>query len=204
MRTIETVLFDLGGVLVDWDPRHLYRKIFKDDAEMEHFLTEICHPHWNFLHDKGALRFDKSIPDLVHRHPEYSDQIRAWIDRWPEMMKGSIDRTVHILEELKSRGNVRLFALTNWSADTWPYAIERFGFLGHFEGILVSGQEKLAKPDPQIFDLTAARFKLDPRQTLFIDDSEKNIQQAREMGFATHWFRDPIRLRRDLMEYGLL
>ncbi|MCK2166127.1 HAD family hydrolase [Thalassospira xiamenensis] len=204
MRTIETVLFDLGGVLVDWDPRHLYRKIFTDPAEMERFLTEICHPHWNFLHDKGALRFAKSIPDLQHRYPEYHDQIAAWMDRWPEMMKGSIDRTVHILEELKSRGNVRLFALTNWSADTWPHAIERFGFLSHFEGILVSGQEKLAKPDPQIFDLTAARFKLDPRETLFIDDSEKNIQQAREMGFATHWFRDPIRLRRDLMEYGLL
>ncbi|WP_417811395.1 HAD family hydrolase [Thalassospira alkalitolerans] len=204
MRKIETVLFDLGGVLVDWDPRHLYRKIFTDPAEMERFLTEVCHPHWNFLHDKGALGFANSIPDLQHRYPDYSDQIAAWMDRWPEMMKGPIDRTVHILEELKSRGNVRLFALTNWSADTWPYALERFEFLNHFEDILVSGREKLAKPDPQIFDLAASRFKFDPRETLFIDDNEKNIQQAREMGFVTHWFRDPLKLRRDLMEYGLL
>ncbi|WP_430469786.1 HAD family hydrolase [Thalassospira lucentensis] len=204
MREIETVLFDLGGVLVDWDPRHLYRKIFDDPADMEHFLSEICHPHWNFLHDKGALSFAKSIPDLQHRHPDHADQIAAWWDRWPEMLKGQIDRTVHILEDLKSRGNVRLFALTNWSAETWPFAVERFEFLNHFEGILVSGEEKLAKPDPRIFELTCARFKLNPRETLFIDDSEKNIQQAREMGFMTHWFSDPVKLRREMIEERLV
>ena len=200
MRDIETVLFDLGGVLVDWDPRHLYRKIFNDLAEMEKFLTEVCHPHWNFLHDKGALSFANSIPDLQHRYPHYHDEIAAWNERWPEMMKGPIERTVGILEDLKTRKKVRLFALTNWSAETWPHALARFDFLNHFEGILVSGQEKLAKPDPQIFELVCARFKLNPRETLFIDDSEKNIQQAREMGFMTHWFRDPVKLHRELIE----
>ncbi len=204
MQEIETVLFDLGGVLVDWDPRHLYRKIFTDPAEMEHFLTEVCHPHWNFLHDKAALEFETSIPEQQHRHPEYHDQIAAWRDRWPEMLAGSIIGTERVLEELKRKNNVRLFALTNWSHQTWPHAQEKFAFLQNFEGILVSGQEKLAKPDPRIFELTARRFGLDPKTTLFIDDSEKNIQQAREMGFATHWFRDPIRLRKDLMERGVL
>ena len=200
MREIETVLFDLGGVLIDWNPRYLYRKLFDDQDEMEHFLSEVCHPHWNFLHDKGALSFGKSIPDLQHRHPEYSDQIAAWWDRWPEMLNGQIDRTVHVLEDLKKGGNVRLFALTNWSAETWKFATERFEFLNLFEDILVSGKEKLAKPDPRIFELACARFKLNPRETLFIDDVEKNIQQARELGFMTHWFSDPVKLRRQLIE----
>lgn len=200
MREIETVLFDLGGVLIDWNPRYLYRKLFDDQDEMEHFLSEVCHPHWNFLHDKGALSFAKSIPDLQHRHPEYSDQIAAWWDRWPEMLNGQIDRTVHVLEDLKKGGNVRLFALTNWSAETWKFATERFEFLNLFEDILVSGEEKLAKPDPRIFELASARFKLNPRETLFIDDVEKNIQQARELGFMTHWFSDPVKLRRQLIE----
>ncbi|NIZ03193.1 HAD family hydrolase [Thalassospira lucentensis] len=200
MREIETVLFDLGGVLIDWNPRYLYRKLFDDQDEMEHFLSEVCHPHWNFLHDKGALSFAKSIPDLQHRHPEYSDQIAAWWGRWPEMLNGQIDRTVHVLEDLKKGGNVRLFALTNWSAETWKFATERFEFLNLFEDILVSGEEKLAKPDPRIFELACARFNLNPRETLFIDDVEKNIQQARELGFMTHWFSDPVKLRRQLIE----
>lgn len=204
MRTIETVLFDLGGVLADWDPRYLYRKIFSDEAEMERFLSEVCHPHWNHLHDQGALSFARSIPDLQHRHPHYHDQIDAWQTRWPEMLKGSIAGTVKILEDLKARQKVRLYALTNWSHETWPHAIERFEFLNHFEGILVSGQEKLAKPDPRIFELVCARFRLNPRETLFIDDNERNIQQAREMGFITHWFRDPVKLQRELIEYRLV
>jgi 2-haloacid dehalogenase len=204
MQEINTVLFDLGGVLVDWNPRHLYRKIFSDDAEMEHFLTEVCHPHWNFLHDKAALEFDTSIPERQTRYPQYADQIAAWRDRWPEMLAGSIDGTVRILEDLKNRSDVRLFALTNWSHQTWPHALEKFGFLDCFEGILVSGQEKLAKPDPAIFNLTAERFGLVPRETLFIDDTMKNIQQAREMGYATHWFRDPQKLRIDLRDRHIL
>lgn len=159
MREIETVLFDLGGVLVDWDPRHLYRKIFDDPADMEHFLSEICHPHWNFLHDKGALSFAKSIPDLQHRHPDHADQIAAWWDRWPEMLKGQIDRK-------------------------WPCFCRPVG------------QGKQAD--------IAAWFKLNPRETLFIDDSEKNIQQAREMGFMTHWFNDPVKLRREMIEDRLV
>lgn len=199
MREIETVLFDLGGVLIDWDPRHLYRKIFDDPAEMEHFLSEVCHPHWNFLHDKAALAFADSIPDLQYRFPHYHDQIAAWRDRWPEMLNGPIERTVKVLEDLKSANKVRLFALTNWSAETWPHALERFGFLDLFEDILVSGREKLAKPDPRIFDLACARFRLAPQETLFIDDNEKNIQQAREMGFMTQWFRDPAVLRTELI-----
>ncbi|MCC9625718.1 HAD family phosphatase [Thalassospira sp. MA62] len=203
MHHIETVLFDLGGVLIDWNPRYLYRKIFSDTEEMEEFLSEVCHPHWNFLHDNAALSFETSIPDLQHRYPHYSDQIAAWRDRWPEMLGGSIRDTVAILERLAKRSDIRLFALTNWSHETWHYALERFDFLTHFEGILVSGQEKLAKPDPRIFELTCSRFKLNPRETLFIDDTERNIQQAREMGFLTHWFRDPVKLKRDLIEYQL-
>jgi 2-haloacid dehalogenase len=203
MRTIETVLFDLGGVLIDWDPRYLYRNIFDDVGEMETFLTEVCHPHWNHLHDQGMLSFANSIPDLQYRYPHYLDQIAAWQGRWPEMLNGAIDRTVAILDDLKAREKVRLFALTNWSAETWPHALERFGFLDQFEDILVSGREKLAKPDPRIFDLAISRFKIDPRETLFIDDNERNIQQAREMGFVTHWFHDPVKLQRELIEYRL-
>ncbi|MDP2698489.1 HAD family phosphatase [Thalassospira sp.] len=204
MREVETVLFDLGGVLVDWDPRYLYRKIFDDSKDMEYFLTEVCHPHWNVLHDSASLEFATSIPERQRRFPDYHDQIAAWVDRWPEMLAGSIDGTVRLLEEIKRKDDVRLFALTNWSHETWKYALEKFAFLELFENILVSGQEKMAKPDPQIFDLTARRFGLTPSETLFIDDNMNNIQQAREMGFQTHWFRDPVTLRRELMERNLL
>ncbi|MGF1474205.1 MAG: HAD family hydrolase [Geminicoccaceae bacterium] len=199
---METVVFDLGGVLIDWNPRYLYRKLFNDDAAMEHFLTEICSPAWNVQMDEGKP-FAVAVEELSAQHTEHETMIRAYHQRWPEMIDDAIPGTVALLEQL-TETDVRLHALTNWSAETFPIARQRFSFLGHFETILVSGEEKLIKPDPAIFRLLAERTGLEPTNTLFIDDSERNITAAKELGFFAHHFSSPDALEQELQELGLL
>jgi 2-haloacid dehalogenase len=201
-KTIDAVVFDLGGVLIDWNPRHLYRKLFEDEAKMERFLTEICSPVWNVTLDAGRS-FDDGIAELVRRHPEEAPVIRAWKERWEEMLAGPIHGTVAILEELHAAG-VTLHALTNWSAETFPIGRERFPFLGRFRTILVSGQEKLVKPDPRIFHLLVERTGVVPERTAFIDDSEKNAEAARRCGFHAIRFTDAQELRGRLVDLGIL
>lgn len=199
---IDNVLFDLGGVLIDWDPRYLYRTIFTDDEAMERFLTEVCTPRWNHAMDAGRTMAE-SLDDLHASFPDHSPQIAAWQERWPEMLKGPIAGTVAILEELHGRG-VPLYALTNWSADTFHHATERFSFLGLFRDILVSGREKLAKPDPRIYEMVVARNGLDAARTIFIDDVPHNVEGARSTGLQAVQFISPEKLRRDLVSVGLL
>jgi 2-haloacid dehalogenase len=199
---IDAVVFDLGGVLIDWNPRHLYRKLFEDEAKMERFLTEICSPVWNVSLDAGRS-FDEGIAELLQRHPEEAALIRAWKERWEEMLGGAIHGTVAILEELHAAG-VTLHALTNWSAETFPIGRRHFPFLGRFCTILVSGQEKLVKPDPRIFHLLVERTGVAPERTVFIDDSEKNAEAAARLGFNAIRFTDPAALRARLADLGLL
>jgi 2-haloacid dehalogenase len=200
---VEAVVFDLGGVLIDWNPRYLYRQLFDgDDEAMEAFLSEITTQEWNARQD-GGRTWAEAVAELVERHPEQRDLIAAYRERWEEMLAGPIEGTVDVLRELREAG-VPVYALTNWSAETFPIARQRFEFLGWFEGVVVSGEIRLVKPDPQIFHHLLERFGLDATTTLFIDDHEPNIRAAQELGMQAIRFHDPGQLRADLAEMGLL
>jgi 2-haloacid dehalogenase len=199
---IDTVIFDLGNVLINWDPRHLYRKLFGEDIEgMERFLANVCHPHWNELQDAGRT-WEEGIQEAVALYPEHEELIRAFRDRWEEMLGGAISESVAVLADLRSNGT-RLFALTNWSRETFPIALQRYEFLSWFQGILVSGEEGLIKPDPAIFRLLLSRFDIDIARAVFIDDNLRNVEGARQVGLHALHFSDAQRMRVDLRALGL-
>lgn len=202
-REIDTVIFDLGNVLIRWDPRHLYRKLFGDDTDaMERFLTEVCHPEWNERQDAGRT-WQEAIDEAIKRHPEHEALIRAYRLRWDEMLDGAILDSVAVLQQLRDNGT-RLLALTNWSRETFPVALERYEFLRWFEGILVSGQEGLIKPDPAIFRLLISRFGIDVSRAIFIDDSLRNVNGAQQVGLRAIHFENAEKLQTDLRALGLL
>jgi 2-haloacid dehalogenase len=196
-----TVVFDLGGVLIDWDPRYLYRQLLPDD-EIEPFLDEIGFREWNHAQDAGGS-WDDAVDALAARHPHRRDLIAAYRDRFAETMAGPIDGTVALLEELHDRGT-RLIALTNWSSETFPHAQRAFGFLELFEGIVVSGEERVVKPDEAIFRALIDRYDVDPHRGVFVDDLPDNVAAARTLGFTGLLFRRPDELRRDLADLGLV
>jgi 2-haloacid dehalogenase len=196
-------VFDLGGVLVDWNPRYLYRKLFGgDEAAMEHFLTTVCTPAWNECQDAGRS-FAEAVAELVARYPDKVELIEAWGGRFDEMMAGPIEGTVEILAELRRR-DVPLYALSNWSAETFPHAERRFDFLGWFRGIILSGREKVIKPDRRIFEILLARYGLLPQDLVYIDDNAKNAAASTALGMHGVHFSDPSSLRRELATVGLL
>jgi 2-haloacid dehalogenase len=198
----KAVVFDLGGVLIDWDPRHLYRKLLADEAAVEEFLATVCTPEWNAELDRGRP-FAEGVAQLVERHPEHAAAIAAYHERWPEMVAGDIPGTVEVLAELRAAG-VPLYALTNWSAETFAITRGRFEFLEWFDGLLVSGEERVTKPDPAIFQLLLDRFGLDPTATVFVDDSAANVAAARRLGFDAIGFTGHEELRRELVARRLL
>jgi 2-haloacid dehalogenase len=200
--TIEAVVFDVGGVLLDWNPRHLYRKLFEEQEEMDRFLEEICTLQWHAKHDRGYPT-ERSCAELAARHPEHAEEIWAWAHRSEEMIAGPIDGTVEILRELLDTG-VRCFALTNMERETYPGRLERYPFMRWFEGTVVSGFEGISKPDREIFERLLDRFELEPASTLMIDDSPLNIRAARSLGMRTVQFTSPAALRTALQESGLL
>ncbi len=194
---IRTIIFDLGGVLVDWDPRYLYRKLFDSEAEMEYFLTHVCNPAWNIRQDAGRP-IAEATRELAEQHPQYQELIQAFYGRWSEMLAGDIPETVNLLEALAEQDTHRLLALTNWSHETFHFAEQRFGWLSHFEGVVVSGRENMAKPDPRIFHLLADRYGICPEESVFIDDNPSNVQTADHLGFSTVAYRDPEQLEQAL------
>lgn len=202
MPPIKTIIFDLGGVLIDWDPRYLYRKLFESEAEMERFLAEVTTSDWNEEQD-GGRPLAEATNLLVAQFPDQETMIRAFYDRWTEMLGGAISGTVEILMQLKEDQHYSLFALTNWSAETWPIALDHFAFLHWFEGVLVSGQEKMRKPDPRIYRLLEERFPLSLETSLFIDDNLRNVMAARAEGLRTIHFQNPEQLRRELSANGI-
>jgi len=183
---MDAVIFDLGGVLIDWNPRYLFRRLFRDEGTMEWFLSEVCSAEWNHAHDAGQ-RFAVGIAEASSRHPEYSAYIQCYLDRWPEMLGGLIEETARVVEDLHLR-KVPIFALTNWSAETFDYARRRFDVLRLFDDILVSGVEAVAKPDPAIFSLAARRFQVEPTRTVFFDDNGPNVAAAAKVGFVAVHF----------------
>lgn len=198
---IDAVIFDLGGVLIDWDPRHLYRRLFDDADAMETFLAEVCAPAWNLEQDRGRP-WPAAIAELAALHPDKADLIAAYRGRWPEMLNGAIAGTVAILESLDDAG-IPLYALTNWSAETYPHAEQLYPFLGRFRAVVVSGRIGLIKPDAAIYHHAIARFGVDPTRTLFIDDSAKNVTGAEAVGLRALRFTGPEALARDLAALGL-
>ena len=195
-------IFDLGGVLIDWNPRHLYRKLIPDETERERFLAEICSPQWNLEQDRGRS-WAEACSVLRAQHPEHGELIDAFHLRWREMLGGPIEQSVQILHELKVDG-VRLFGLTNWSRETFPIALELYDFLGWFEAIVVSGQERLVKPDPQLYRLLLERHALEPATLVYIDDNARNAAAAGELGMHGIHFTNPAALRNKLTALGLL
>ena len=197
------VIFDLGGVLIDWDPRYFYRKLFDgDEAGMERFLTSICCPEWNSQQDAGRT-FAEACAVLKKHYPEQAELIDAWLPGYPDMLKGTISGSVEILRELHERG-VPVYAITNWSAETFPFALERFDFLHWFRGILVSGEVKLLKPDRRIFDLFFQRYQIDPKHAVYVDDVRLNVDAAVSLGMHGVHFTGAGSLRRELEQVGLL
>jgi len=199
---IAAVLFDLGGVSIEWDPRHLYRRLFEDPEEMEAFLAEVTTAEWNGRQDEGRPWAD-AIEELVLEHPELRELIEAYRRHWPEMLAGEIPGTVDVLRDVRAT-DVRLLALSNWSSETFPYALERFPFLSWFDAIVISGDVGLKKPDPAIFRHVVEELELDPSTTVFVDDSAANVETARSLGFVALTFVDADTLRRDLVRLGVL
>jgi 2-haloacid dehalogenase len=195
-------VFDLGGVLVDWNPRYLYRSLFDDEAAMERFLAQVTTQAWNLEQDRGRP-FAEAIATLVHDHPEESELIEAYWRRWPEMLGEPHADVVAILADLRA-ANVRLLAMTNWSAETFPLAIPRYPFLDWFEAVIVSGDVKLVKPDPAIFRLLVDRYRVEPARTVFVDDTPVNVETAAQLGFRAVRFTAAPALRRELASFGLL
>ena len=197
------VVFDLGGVLIDWDPRHLYRKLFAgDEAAMEEFLATVCTHEWNRCQDAGRS-FAEGARLLKAEHPDKGELIEAYGNRFDEMLAGPIAGSVDILAEFRERG-IPLYGLTNWSAETYPAALRRFAFLRWFREILVSGEVGLIKPDPRIFALLIERFAIEPQRAVYVDDVEANAAAALPFGIHAIHFTTPARLREELVALGLL
>jgi 2-haloacid dehalogenase len=203
MNSKQAVVFDLGGVLIDWNPRHLYRKLFNGDEDaVERFLAEICTLEWNARQDEGRP-FAEGTEELIARHPGHAELIRAYFDRWPEMVAGPIEQTVEILAELKRAGR-EIYALSNWSAETFPYARKRFEFLGWFDRVVISGEVGLIKPNREFFDFLLEKTGRRAEELVFIDDSQANVATARELGFDVIHFHSPQQLRDELMNRAIL
>lgn len=203
MANIDTVVFDLGGVLIDWNPRYLYRKIFSSEEEITWFMTNICTSEWNDLQDAGRS-FSDATEDLVKKFPEHELPIRAWYGRFPETISGAIQPTVDVLNRIKQKKAHRLYALTNWSAESFPWARQNFEFLSWFEGIVVSGAEKTRKPYADFYHILLNRYNIDPARAVFIDDNVKNIQGANEVGLNTIHFTSASELEKELATLGIL
>ena len=201
-KNFETIIFDLGGVLIDWNPRYVYRQIFKTEQEVEWFLENVTTSEWNENQDAG-YPLHQATEELIAKHPEWEPEITAYYGRWLEMLGDAIHETSEILHQLKQKGKYKLYALTNWSAETFPHALERFEFFKLFDGIVVSGQEKMKKPSPEFYKILLSRYHLDPAKTIFIDDSLRNVQGAEAVGITGVHFHNPSQLKEELERKGI-
>lgn len=197
MNKFETIIFDLGGVLIDWNPDYVYKTIFNDETKMREFYDGVCTSEWNEEQDAGR-GLKEATEELVAKFPHEERNIRAYYDRWEDMLKGEIEGTVKVLEKIKQSGKFKLYALTNWSAETFPVALKRFEFLQWFDGRLVSGEEKMRKPFVEIYKLLLNRFNINPATAIYIDDNERNLKPPKELGLYTILFKSPSQLEEEL------
>ena len=203
MTKINTIIFDLGAVLIDWNQRHLYRKIFKTDEEMEWFLANVCTSEWNEEQDAGRP-FAEAVDIQTKLYPQFGAEIEAFWKRWPEMIAGPIEGTVKIFEDLKKKNQYKFYALTNWSAETFPVALERFEFFKWFDGLVVSGEERTRKPFPEFYHRLLERYQVNPVQALFIDDNIRNVEAAQKLGINSIQFHHSDQLKSELESLKIL
>ncbi|MBV6880824.1 HAD family phosphatase [Epilithonimonas ginsengisoli] len=198
---IKNIIFDFGGVVMDWDPRYYFKTYFNDDEKMEFFLKNIAVDEWNIEQDRGRTLKD-GTEILVKQHPEWEKEIRAYYDNWTTMLKSDIPKNVEVLRKLE--GKFHLYGLTNWSEETFPFALENYDFFKIFEGkIVVSGTEKLIKPDKEIFEVLLSRYDLKAEESVFIDDNAKNIATAKSLGFITIHIKPETDLGEELKNLGI-
>ena len=202
MKPLKNIIFDFGGVLVDWNPRYLYDKYFGDEERSEWFLNNICLYSWNLQMD-GGKPFAEGVSELQAQHPEWKEAIAIYHTRWVEMMGGEVEGTADVLRRLKAAG-YKIYGLTNWSAETFPMIRDTYPVFGEFDGIVVSGEEHLLKPDAAIYRCLLERYALTPAESIFIDDNEANVAAALDLGLEAHRFLGATELERSLREdYGL-
>jgi 2-haloacid dehalogenase len=199
---LKAVIYDIGGVIVDWNPRYLYRKLIDDADQMEWFLAEVCSPSWNAMQDQGR-KFALGVEEAASAYPEYRELIVAYWKRWPEMLGGTIPGMPELLAETQQE-QVPLYAITNWSAETYPIAVRSYPVLNSFLDVVVSGETGLIKPDEQIFRYSLDRFDLAPEEVLFVDDNLANVEAAASVGMHATQFSTVRHLRDVLLDFGLL
>jgi len=199
MKTnIDTIIFDLGGVLVDWKPAYVYRTAFNGNEEkMQWFLKNVCSPEWNIEQDAGRT-IDEGNSILIKEFPEYETLIRMFYNEWPKMFSGPIHENLDLFRKLKASGNFKIYALTNWSSEKWGKAVELFPFFNDFDGVVVSGQEKKRKPFPEIYNIILDRFNILPEKAVFIDDNNDNVLAARDLNIQGIHFRNHQQLLQEL------
>jgi len=202
MTPPKTIIFDLGGVLIDWNPDYVFKEVFKDEEKLAWFYREICTMDWNENQD-GGYPLAKATEERVALFPQYEEWIRMYYGRWEEMLGGPIEDTVALLKKFVDHPDYRVVALTNWSAETFPLALQKFEFLHWFEGIVVSGTEKIRKPFADIYKITLDRYCLDPKVSLFIDDNKRNIEAAQALKIQTIHFENPLQLASDISSLGI-
>ena len=200
---INTIIFDLGGVLIDWNPRYVYRSIFKTEEEIDWFFENVATHDWNENQDAG-YPIAKATEDLVAQHPEWEKEIKAYYGRWTEMLGGPIPGTVEIFRQLIQIPGLKTYALTNWSAETFHIALERYDFLHWFDGRVVSGEEKTRKPFPDFYQRLLNRYNVNPAEALFIDDNLRNVKAAETLGIASIHFQSPSQLKEEIKRHNLL
>ena len=203
MKKIDTIIFDLGGVLIDWNPEYVFLDVFNGNREeMNWFFDNICTSDWNENQDAGYLIQD-ATEERIALFPEYEELIRMYYGCWVEMLGGAITETVDVLDKLIKSQNYKVVALTNWSHETFPIALERFEFLHWFEGIVVSGVEKTRKPFKDIYDITLSRFNITAENSVFIDDNYKNIEAANEVGINGIHLKNAEKLIEQLQTFNV-
>jgi len=203
MKKIDTIIFDLGGVLIDWNPEYVYLDVFNGDREkMQWFFENICTHDWNENQDAG-YPLEKATDERVALFPEHEELVRMFYGRWEEMLGEAIEGTVEILKKLVESKQFKIVALTNWSHETFPVALEKFEFLHWFEGILVSGEEKTRKPFKDIYELTLNRFNIKAERSIFIDDNLRNINAATELGINGIHFNSAEQLKKELKSFNI-
>lgn len=200
---VNTIIFDLGGVLIDWNPAYVFDKLIEDEAKRQQFFAEVCTSEWNEEQDAGRS-LKEATQMLVDQHPEWQEYIEAYYGRWEEMLGGPIHETVEIFRQLKESGKYKLYALTNWSGELFPIALQKYDFLHWFDGRLVSGDEKTRKPFPEFYQRLVDKFNIKKEEALFIDDNLRNVEAAIAFGIPTIRFENPAQLKTELESRGIL
>ncbi len=199
---INTIIFDLGNVLINWEPKLLYNKIFESEEQTNHFLENICTLTWNEEQDAGRS-LSAGTKALIEEFPGHEEEIKSYYDRWEEMLNGPIEGTVEIFQKLKATGKYKIYALTNWSAELFPVALREFEFLTWFDGIVVSGDEGIRKPEAAFFQILFDRYQVKPEDAVFIDDNLRNVEAARKLGIQSIRFTSAEELEKELKELNV-